>query len=380
MNVVTTVGNGENILGLITKHKPMIVLLDLGLRNQNSLSIVKLINCRTNKMKTPSKYLFIIKIVIIVLLSLISVWLFLHELYFSSLILFMLLIVLSCSLYNDKRKLINRMERMISAIRNKDFTFHYHQKDSNDELNRLSKEMNEALKVFRDHAYQSYKEEAEAEAWQKLISVLTHEIMNSIAPIISLSETLSKGAETTHMNEEECRNMRQGMQVIHRRSAGLLSFVKNYRRLTKIPQPLMQPIPVDNLLKSMQLLVEAEQIRFTYSCYPEQLLVRADRNMLEQILINLLRNAKESTENRPDPTISIDAKQVGKEVQIAVADNGTGISPEAINKVFIPFYSTKSKGSGIGLSLCRQMMMLHKGNISFSSDVGGTRFTLFFKV
>ncbi len=272
------------------------------------------------------------------------------------------------------------MERMIAGIRNQDFTFHYPQKDSNNELNQLSKEMNEALQFFRDQAYQSYKEEAESEAWQKLISVLTHEIMNSIAPIISLSETLSKEPETTNMSEEEYQNMRQGMEIIHRRSSGLLSFVNNYRKLTKIPQPLIQPIGVANLFKSMQLLVEAEQIRFTYSCYPEQLLIQADQTMVEQILINLLRNAKEATENQHNPTIKIDAKQVGNEVHITVADNGNGISPEAINKVFIPFYSTKSKGSGIGLSLCRQMMTLHKGNISVSSDDGDTRFTLFFKV
>lgn len=331
-------------------------------------------------MKIPSKYLFIFKVVAIVLLSLSTGWLFLHELYFSSLILIILLISLSFSLYNDRKKLINRMERMISGIRNEDFTFHYPEKNTDNELNRLSNQMNEALQVFRNQAYHSYKEEAEAEAWQKLIRVLTHEIMNSIAPIISLSETLSKEAETTNQSEEEWQNMRQGMQIIHRRSAGLLSFVDNYRKLTKIPQPLMQPIPVGNLLKSMQQLVEADQIHFTYTCYPEQLLIQADRNMVEQILINLLRNAKEATENQPNPNIKIDAKQVGSEVHITVADNGSGISPEAINKVFIPFYSTKSKGSGIGLSLCRQMMILHKGHISVSSDNQGSRFTLFFQV
>lgn len=331
-------------------------------------------------MKIHSKYLFIFKIVAIVILSLATVWLFLHKLYFSSLLLIILLAVLSFSLYNDRRKLINRMERMISGIRNEDFTFHYPKKNTDDELNRLSNQMNEALQVFRNQAYHSYKEEAEADAWQKLISVLTHEIMNSIAPIISLSETLSKEAEKSNQSEEELQNMRQGMQIIHRRSAGLLSFVENYRKLTRIPQPLMQPIPVSNLLKSMQLLVEADQIHFTYTCYPEQLLIQADRNMVEQILINLLRNAKEATENHPNPNIKIDAKQVGSEVHITVADNGTGISPEAINKVFIPFYSTKSKGSGIGLSLCRQMMILHKGHISVSSDDQGTRLTLFFQV
>ncbi len=89
--------------------------------------------------------------------------------------------------------------------------------------------------------------------------------------------------------------------------------------------------------------------------------------------------AKEATENKPNPTIKIDANQVGSEVQITFTDNGTGISAEAINKVFIPFYSTKSSGSEVGLSLCRQMMSLHKGQISVCSDDRGIRFTLFFQ-
>ena len=331
-------------------------------------------------MKIASRYLFIAKIAAILLLSLTAVWLFLHALYFSSLLLLIVILALAFSLYHDRRKLISRMERMISGIRNADYSFHYPQNSSEKELNRLSKEMDEALQLFRDRAQHAYMEEAETEAWQKLISVLTHEIMNSIAPIISLSETLGKEESSSFQSEEECRNMRRAMQTIHRRSAGLLTFVENYRQLTRIPQPLIQTIRAADLLRSLQLLVEADQIRFTYSCYRGQLLFRADRNMVDQMLINLLKNAAEATEDRPDPVIQIDARQVGSEVQITVSDNGTGISPEAIDKVFIPFYSTKTKGSGIGLSLCRQMMIHHKGRITVSSDDQGSRFTLFFPV
>jgi signal transduction histidine kinase len=331
-------------------------------------------------MKIPSRYLFIAKIAAILLLSLTTVWLFLHALYFSSLLMLIVILALSFSLYHDRTKLISRMERMISGIRNADYSFHYPQNSPDQELNRLSKEMDDALQLFRDRAQHAYMEEAETEAWQKLISVLTHEIMNSIAPIISLSETLGKEGEATYQNEEECQNMRRAMQTIHRRSAGLLTFVENYRKLTRIPQPMMQPIRAADLLRSLQQLVETDMIRFSFSCYPEQLVFHADRNMVDQMLINLLRNAAEATEMRPDPVIQVDARQVGSEVRITVTDNGTGISPEAIDKVFIPFYSTKTNGSGIGLSLCRQMMIHHKGRIIASSDEQGTRFTLFFPV
>jgi len=320
------------------------------------------------------------KIAAILLLSLSGAWLYMQKLYFSSLLLLIFILIVSVSLYYDRKKMISRMERMISGIRHADYSFHYPQNSSERELNRLSKEMDDALRHFREQAQHAYMEEAETEAWQKLISVLTHEIMNSIAPIISLSETLGKEEGATFQSEEECRNMRRAMQTIHRRSAGLLTFVENYRKLTRIPQPVMQPIRAGDLFRSLQLLVEADQIHFTYSCYPEQLVFRGDRNMVDQMLINLLRNAHEATEQTASPQIRIDARQEGDSVRITVSDNGCGISAEAMGKVFIPFYSTKSGGSGIGLSLCRQMMLLHKGSVSLLSDGEGTAITLQFPV
>ncbi len=331
-------------------------------------------------MKIPSRYLYMLKIAAILLLSLSGAWLYMQKLYFSSLLLLVVILIVSVSLYYDRKKLISRMERMISGIRHADYSFHYPQSSSERELNRLSKEMDDALRHFREQAQHAYMEEAETEAWQKLISVLTHEIMNSIAPIISLSETLGKEEGPTFQSEDECRNMRRAMQTIHRRSAGLLTFVENYRKLTRIPQPVMQPIRAADLFRSLQLLVEADQIHFTYGCYPEGLVFRADRNMVDQMLINLLRNAYEATYQTTCPQIKIDARQEGDSVRITVTDNGCGISAEAMGKVFIPFYSTKSGGSGIGLSLCRQMMLLHKGSVSLSSNGEGTSITLQFPV
>ena len=141
------------------------------------------------------------------------------------------------SLYYDRKKLIEKMERMIGGIRNADFTTHFRTSRSDDELDNLMAEMNEALEMFRERTHDSMVEEAEAIAWQKLISVLTHEIMNSIAPIISLSETLTDREVDKEEESEEYKIMQQAMEAIHRRSVGLLSFVENYRKLTDCPNP-----------------------------------------------------------------------------------------------------------------------------------------------
>ncbi len=324
------------------------------------------------------KHLFFIKITAIVLLSLLGAWLFVSGLYFSAALVLLGIVALAISVYLDRKKLIGKMERMIAGIRNSDFSFHFTNNDSKDEIARLSQEMNEALEAFRSRTHDSMMDEAETEAWQKLISVLTHEIMNSIAPIISLSETLSEESNQNTFSDEDYRVMKQAMQTIHRRGKGLLSFVENYRKLTKIPEPMAQPIRVSAMLESLQRLVASDGIRFSFTCYPEQLILLADRNMLDQMLINLLKNAKEASLHLASPDIKVKAQQIGDEVQIEVRDNGSGIFADAMDKIFIPFYSTKTTGSGIGLSLTRQMMIRHKGRISVKSDESGSRFTLVF--
>ncbi len=330
------------------------------------------------KMKIQSKYLFIIKIAIITLLSLLVAWLFVRELYFSASLFLIVIISLSVSIYFDRKKLIYKMKQLISGIRNADFSLHFPKKETNDELDQLSNEMESALQVFRERTQNSLMDEAETEAWQKLISVLTHEIMNSIAPIISLSETLSEQEVTENIRQQEYEQMKQSMEIIHRRSEGLLKFVENYRKLTRIPNPMLQPIAMNSFLQSLHQLTTADKLTFSYSVYPEQLILMADANLLEQMLINLLKNAQEACAEIPDCKICMKVQQVGDEVEIIVSDNGKGISPEALDKIFIPFYSTKSHGSGIGLSLCRQIMVQHKGKISAKSDEKDTEIKLVF--
>ena len=329
-------------------------------------------------MKLSSKYIFIIKISILVCLSLLGAWLVLKMLYFSAALVFLLMASLSVSIYYDRKKLIDKMERMIAGIRHSDFSYHFTDTASNDELNRLYREMNEALDIFRSRTQHSMMDEAETQAWQKLISVLTHEIMNSIAPIISLSETLSERDAAPQPSAEEYRLMKQAMETIHRRGKGLLTFVENYRKLTRVPEPTLQPIRLDRMFISLQQLVSSEGIHFSHSIYPENLVLNADSNMVEQALINLIKNAHEACQHQPYPKLDVKAAQIGSEIHISITDNGTGISPEAIDKIFIPFYSTKPHGSGIGLSLSRQIMIRHKGKISVKSDENGSVFTMRF--
>ncbi|NLD24910.1 MAG: HAMP domain-containing histidine kinase [Bacteroidales bacterium] len=326
-------------------------------------------------MKIKSKHKLFLKVAAIVLLSLTGAWLFLSDLYFSSLLMLLGVIGFSISIYYDRKKLIERMEHMIGIIKNTDFATYFRTSNLNDDLDKLMVEMNDALEMFRERTHDSMVEEAEAAAWQKLISVLTHEIMNSIAPIISLSETLAEREMDKEEESEEYKIMKQAMEAIHRRSVGLVSFVENYRKLTRLPQPVMQPIALKSLLKSLQQLTSSYGIAFSFNVYPEQLILNADKGMVEQLLLNLLKNAKEACEGIENPAISVIAEKVGNSLKISVSDNGQGIVPEARDKIFIPFYSTKAKGSGIGLSLCKQIVLRHGGKISLNSDNNLTKFT-----
>lgn len=326
-------------------------------------------------MKIKSKHKFLLKVTAIVLLSLAGVWLFWSQLYFSALFMLFGVVGFAISLYYDRKKLIEKMERMIGGIRNADFTTHFRTSRSDDELDNLMAEMNEALEMFRERTHDSMVEEAEAIAWQKLISVLTHEIMNSIALIISLSETLTDREVDKEEESEEYKIMQQAMEAIHRRSVGLLSFVENYRKLTRLPQPVRQPIALRLMLTSLQQLTSSYGLTFSFNVYPDQLILNADKGMVEQLLLNLLKNAKEACEGIENTAISVMAEKVGNSIKISVSDNGQGIVPEARDKIFIPFYSTKAKGSGIGLSLCKQIVLRHGGKISLNSDNNLTKFT-----
>ena len=224
----------------------------------------------------------------------------------------------------------------------------------------------------------SVLERNEMEAWQKLIRVLTHEIMNSITPIISLSETLSERGIPSQLGEKEYSVMLQAMQTIHRRSKGLLEFVENYRRLTRIPAPIRTQISIAELFTDLKKLFPEEEFQFEGPS-PE-LKLNVDRTQIEQILINLLKNAREACSRKSDKKIQVKARKLSAgNTTLTISDNGEGILPDVLYKIFVPFFTTKTSGSGIGLSLCKQIMTLHEGSINVKSEVGkGSSFILTF--
>ena len=254
-------------------------------------------------------------------------------------------------------------------------------------------------RLFHLRNIRSLLEENEMEAWQKLVRVLTHEIMNSIAPIISLSETLvdylpqdeeqSSATHTSLPDDEEEDDMdenmqgpsiiEQGLQTIHRRSKGLLEFVENYRKLTRISSPILVLVTVNELLEELRKLFSNLPIDFRGDHLDSQLMI--DRSQIEQVLINLIKNAYEACEETTEPQIIVRG-HLDEDLNIfliSVSDNGKGIIPEVLDRIFVPFFTTKSSGSGIGLSISKQIMMLHGGSISVTSVPNKrTSFTLKF--
>lgn len=238
---------------------------------------------------------------------------------------------------------------------------------------------------------QNVLEEQETEAWQKLIRVLTHEIMNSITPIASLSSTLDimlKGFEgkdgEKSLNKETVEEIQKALQTINKRSTGLLHFVNTYRNLTRIPKPNFKVVKVNDMCKNIRMLMEEElknnQIELSSEIIPEDLDLYADEELIEQVLINLIKNSIHALEGKSGAKIRVRAfvNKRGR-VSIQVMDNGPGILPDVLDKIFIPFFTTKPRGSGIGLSLSKQILRLHGGTISASSEPDKeTVFTLTF--
>ena len=230
-------------------------------------------------------------------------------------------------------------------------------------------------------------DENESQAWQKLLSVMTHEIMNSVAPISSLAGTLQNRLNDYKVEQGTpagLEDLEIGIDTIRRRSEGLLKFAETYRNLSKITTLNLQKNLIrdifENLYQLMQPTLIQKNIDLEIVLKDPEIALEADTNLLDQVLINLLVNAIEAVRDRPDPKIILSAYiQPDNKVVIKVVDNGVGIPKELTDKIFIPFFSTRKSGSGIGLSLCKQIMLLHKGNIQVQSIPGeGSSFLLQF--
>jgi two-component system nitrogen regulation sensor histidine kinase NtrY len=240
-------------------------------------------------------------------------------------------------------------------------------------------------------AFQNVNEaldETESKAWQKLLSVMTHEIMNSVAPISSLAETLKHRLQQNNRKPDaepgSMDDLELGIDTIKRRSEGLLKFAETYRNLNKITTLNLKRVYVRDMFENMHQLMQPtmaqKNIELEIILKDPDLQLEADTNLVEQVLINLIVNAIEAVKDREEPRIILSAYLAGnRRTVIKVTDNGTGMPDEVVDKIFIPFFSTKKNGSGIGLSLCKQIMMLHRGNVQVQSIEGqGTAFMMLF--
>ncbi len=245
-------------------------------------------------------------------------------------------------------------------------------------------------KVYKLLAFQNISEaldETESKAWQKLLNVMTHEIMNSVAPISSLADTLKNRLKIYSEKNNgggDLDDLELGIDTIKRRSEGLLKFTESYRNLNKITSLDLKRVLVRDLFEDLSSLMQPtltqKNIELDIVLRDTQMAVNIDRELIEQVLINLLVNAIEAVKSVELPIITLSAElsKEGRQL-IKIADNGTGMSAELVDKIFIPFFSTRKTGSGIGLSLCKQIMMLHKGSIKVQSVEGeGSVFTMQF--
>ncbi|RWY50116.1 sensor histidine kinase [Mucilaginibacter gilvus] len=246
-------------------------------------------------------------------------------------------------------------------------------------------------KMYKLVAFQNVSEaldETESKAWSKLLNVMTHEIMNSVAPISSLADTLKNRLQSPEITggiaNSDLEDIELGIDTIKRRSEGLLKFTESYRSLNKITKLDLTKILVRNMFENLNSLMrptlEKKHIELEIILRDPALAIEADINLIDQVMINLLVNAIEAVKDKPEPriTLSAEAKGNGK-VLVKIMDNGLGMPPELLDKIFIPFFSTRKTGSGIGLSLCKQIMLLHKGNIQVQSTDGkGATFILQF--
>jgi len=261
----------------------------------------------------------------------------------------------------------------------------------------MSTKHRETLYSLQD--VQSEIASTQIQAWQELVSVLTHEIMNSITPVASLAKTTvdlvedvrgkSQAAQNTEKDvpsdiNEDLNDIHEAVQTVARRSENLTHFVNSYRQLTKLPTPNKKALTIATLFSHVTQVATqdwySKGIKLTTNISPSSLDVYADSHMLEQVLINLLKNAEQAVAEQASKEVSLSAflNPRGHAV-IEVSDNGTGIEPDIVGQIFVPFFTTKKEGSGVGLALTRQIMLAHNGKVSHHANhEGGATFRLIF--
>jgi nitrogen fixation/metabolism regulation signal transduction histidine kinase len=253
--------------------------------------------------------------------------------------------------------------------------------------------LNEEFRIITFQDIRAEIDYKEVEAWHKLIRILRHEIMNSVTPVSSMTETilmlvedhLGQPKKSTDLSDDDIRDILASIKTIHERSEGLYEFVEKYREISKIPLPDKVPIAVgemvNNIVKLFENDLSAEEIDIDVLPENPTMTIMADKHLIEQVLINLIKNSIEALSNEEKKSIKISSEESDSIKLIRVTDNGCGIEKEHMDELYIPFFSTKESGSGIGLTLSKQIMQLHGGNIIAESSPGEeTTFSLIFYI
>lgn len=264
----------------------------------------------------------------------------------------------------DRKKL----EYMLDAFEDDEFNFRFQENSKyNKTLNRV--------KWIVERRRQQY----EQDSWTKLIRVLTHEIMNTVSPIASLSEAMKHDVDLPEQERE--LDLKSGLDTIASSSKDLIRFVESYRELAGVAKPVLKALMLDPLIVKVIELTSGESsvagVKCSYYAQTDDILIYADESQISRILINLIKNAVQAGAKNITITAEIDANE---QTLIHVANDGEPISPESQEQIFIPFFTTKQEGSGIGLSLSRQIMRAHNGTLDLTkSDQESTEFTLTFR-
>lgn len=271
------------------------------------------------------------------------------------------------SLMKQADRIPNQVNYFLRSLRNGDFMVRF-PSTKNAELASMYKDMNNIVSTYRDHLLDfEYKQHYQ----ERLQRIVTHELRNSIAPIIILSDDMLNSPE-----KYTPERIQQGMKVVHKQCVSVKNFLDEFHQLTHLPLPTKKEINIEELFGQLQLLLAHPSLYFSWG---QGVTLIADTDQLTLALTNIIRNAREATKGIPDAHIEVTASEANGETYISVTDNGPGIPEELTEKIFLPFYTTKTNGSGIGLCLSRQIMRQHGGNLTFHSQPGrGTTFILTF--
>ncbi|MEM1408702.1 MAG: ATP-binding protein [Bacteroidota bacterium] len=259
-------------------------------------------------------------------------------------------------------------------------------------LSIIAKELKLDDELYKLVSFQNIKaelDEQELESWQKLIRVLTHEIKNSAIPISTLTEVVNQMItenngelkDLSTLDQEDLADLKIGLKTVQKRSKGLVSFVNAYGELAKIPQPKFQKVDLKQLTNDVVTLLQHDMKKsnITLKNEVQANLMQIDPELVEQVLINLIKNAKEAVHGREQGKIVVRSTTEAGRTLLSVIDNGSGIDTETLENIFVPFFTTKKEGSGIGLSLSRQIMRAHKGDLVVQSQLDkGSEFSLVF--